>query len=390
MVKLLIVDEQRSTTTNLMEIFELEEYNVSSCSSAQDCKRLILKNKYDLIVYSYHLPYMNGLSLMDFIHKKNLDIAVVMFMPSHENLDLIINECMQKQVLGFLKMPFEIKNVILIVRNILSKIPKVKKIKDLNSSEAITVPEIIGNSPCALKIKASIELASKVDFATLVTGPNGTGKELVAKHLHKLSNRSGKPFVEVNCAAMPNELIEGILFGSEKGSYTSSTSQHCGKFEQANGGTIFLDEIGDMSLLAQAKILRVLQEGKVSRIGSTKDVKLDIRVIAATNKNLRKEIKKGNFREDLFYRLNGLHIHVPSLADRSEDIPDLVNHFMSLAYSKLQCETKEITDNAMSSLVNRSWHGNIRELQNIVNRLIISPEYVITEAVVEECCEGRS
>lgn len=385
MEKLLIVDENRSTRISLSELLELEKFKVTPCGTAEECRRLVQKNEYDLIIYNAYLPTMDGLSFMNFLREKDININVIMSTHKKE-IDVVI-KCVREGVLDFIEKPFDINKILSSVRSTLANLASPKKsICKLRKPIINSIPEIIGNSPEVLRIKRMIENVSDCDARVLITGPNGTGKELVAKWVHELSGRKEGPLIEVNCAAIPNDLIESVLFGHEKGSFTSSIAQHIGKFELANGGTLFLDEIGDMSLSAQAKVLRVLQEHKFGRVGGTKEVNINVRIIAATNKNLREEMKNGNFREDLFHRLNVIPIHVPSLAERTEDIPALAEHFVSMVCKKYGKETKKITAEAMSLLKKRVWTGNIRELQNVMERLVILSKEKITQADVDEYC----
>lgn len=384
MKKLLIVDDSRSIRISLSELLELEKFKVTPCGTAEECRRLLQKNEYDLVIYNAYLPTMDGCAFMNFLREKGIDINVIM--STHKSEIDIIVKCVRQGVLDFIEKPFDVNKILSSIRYAFSNISPKKSSLKLGKIIRNSVPEIIGNSPGVLQIKKMIKSVTECDARVLITGPNGTGKELVAKWIHALSNRKDAPLIEVNCAAIPNDLIESVLFGHEKGSFTSSIAQHIGKFELANGGTLFLDEIGDMSLSAQAKVLRVLQEHKFGRVGGTKEVDIDVRVIAATNKNLKEEMKNGNFREDLFYRLNVMPIHVPSLAERTEDVPELVEHFISSICNKYGKERKEITIEAMSLLKKRAWTGNIRELQNVVERLVILSEEKITQMDVDEYC----
>ena len=384
MAKILVIDHQRASRNNLVEILELEKYNVTACEYATDCKRLILKNKYDLIIYNAHMPDMNGVSFINYVHNKDIDTAIIMT-TDKPDLDIIV-KCMREGVVDFIEKPFDVNRLLVSVKQILSKVGLKKEFKQLHKKVIETIPEIIGSSSQVMEIKRMIERVSGSDVRVLITGSNGTGKELVARWLHELSPRKAEPLIEVNCAAIPNDLIESELFGHEKGAFTSASDKHIGKFELANGGTLFLDEIGDMSLSAQAKVLRVLQEGKICRVGGTKEISVDVRIFAATNKDLIAEIARSNFREDLYHRLNVIPIHVPKLAERSEDIPLLVNKFI-LSISKRRGEApKEITKEAMLLLQNRPWPGNIRELQNNIERLVILCDGVIVPTDIDQYC----
>lgn len=386
MAKLLVVDNQRAARKNLTDLLELEKYAVAVAESADECKRLVTKNKYDLVIYNVYMPDMDGVAFLNFLQNKDIDITTIMSMPEDKkDLDVIV-KCVREGAVSFIEKPFNLNQLLLAVRYALQNTILKKECKQLHKKVMDSIPEIIGNSPQILNIKKMIQRVSASDARVVITGSNGTGKELVARWLHELSPRKAAPLIEVNCAAIPNDLIESELFGHEKGSFTSASSQHIGKFELADGGTLFLDEIGDMSLSAQAKVLRVLQENKFARVGATKDIHVDVRVIAATNKDLKEEIRKGTFREDLYHRLNVIHIHVPSLAERSEDIPMLINHFISAACLRRGETPREITKEAMLLLQNKPWTGNIRELQNIVERLVILCENTITPLDIDEHC----
>jgi DNA-binding NtrC family response regulator len=278
-------------------------------------------------------------------------------------------ECIKKGAFDFIEKPLDLNRILITIKNATDKVSLVKETRILKKK--VYGQEMIGESPAIGHIRDMIDKVAPTDARVLIVGSNGTGKELVARNLHQKSNRSSMPYIEVNCAAIPSELIESELFGHEKGSFTSAIKQHKGKFEQADGGTLFLDEIGDMSLAAQAKVLRVLQEKKLSRVGSDKDINVDVRVLAATNKNLKEEIEKGNFREDLYHRLSVIVIPVPSLDDRKTDIPLLVEHFIGQICSETGMHQREIDPDAMTLLVEKSWTGNIRELRNVVERLLI-------------------
>ena len=326
MAKVLVSEHQRASRNNLVEILKLEKHSVSTCENATECKRLTMKNKYDLIIYDIDMPDMEGVAFMNFIHNKHIDTNVIMIIDTKE-LDVIVN-CMNEGVINFVEKPFNLNKFLKSVKSALLNLNLKTECKQLHKKVIEIIPEIIGTSPQVTDIKSMIKRVSASDVRVLITGSNGTGKELVARWLHELSPKKVGPLIEVNCAAIPNDLIESELFGHEKGSFTSATDRHIGKFELADGGTLFLDEIGDMSLSAQAKVLRVLQENKICRVGGTKEISVNVRILAATNKDLKLEIAKGNFREDLYHRLNVIPIHVPKLAERSEDIPLLVDNFI--------------------------------------------------------------
>lgn len=307
------------------------------------------------------------------------DAAVVMI-SGHGDIDTAV-ECIKKGAFDFIQKPLDLNRILITIKNATDKVSLVKETKILKKK--VYGQEMIGESEPMMHIRDMIEKVAPTDARVLIIGSNGTGKELVARNLHQKSNRSTMPYIEVNCAAIPSELIESELFGHEKGAFTSAIKQHKGKFEQADGGTLFLDEIGDMSLAAQAKVLRVLQEKKLSRVGSDKDINVDVRVLAATNKNLREEIAKGNFREDLYHRLSVIVINVPSLDERKSDIPLLVNYFIGQICDETGMPKREIDSDAMQLLVDRSWTGNIRELRNVVERLLILSGSRITAADVK-------
>ena len=298
----------------------------------------------------------------------------------HGDIDTAV-ECIKKGAFDFIQKPLDLNRILITIKNATDKVSLVKETKILKKK--VYGQEMIGESEPMMHIRDMIEKVAPTDARVLIIGSNGTGKELVARNLHQKSNRSTMPYIEVNCAAIPSELIESELFGHEKGAFTSAIKQHKGKFEQADGGTLFLDEIGDMSLAAQAKVLRVLQEKKLSRVGSDKDINVDVRVLAATNKNLREEIAKGNFREDLYHRLSVIVINVPSLDERKSDIPLLVNYFIGQICDETGMPKREIDSDAMQLLVDRSWTGNIRELRNVVERLLILSGSRITAADVK-------
>ena len=296
-----------------------------------------------------------------------IDSAVVMI-SGHADITTAV-DCIKRGAFDFIEKPLDLNRILITIKNATDKVSLVKETRILKKK--VYGQEMIGESPAIQHIREMIDKVAPTDARVLIVGSNGTGKELVARNLHQKSNRSSMPYIEVNCAAIPSELIESELFGHEKGSFTSAIKQHKGKFEQADGGTLFLDEIGDMSLAAQAKVLRVLQEKKLSRVGSDKDINVDVRVLAATNKNLKEEIEKGNFREDLYHRLSVIVIQVPSLDDRKSDIPLLVEHFIGQICAETGMHPRSIDKDAMDLLINKSWTGNIRELRNVVERLLI-------------------
>ncbi len=323
---------------------------------------------------------MDGIELLSNLTEQNIEAPIVMI-SGHGNIETAV-ECIKKGAFDFIVKPIDLNRLLITVRNALERNTLVTETKTLKKKVAKR-HEMIGVSPAIEKVRLMIERVAPTDARVLITGENGTGKEVVARLLFEQSNRTDGPFVEVNCAAIPSELIESELFGHEKGAFTSAIKQRIGKFEQADGGTIFLDEIGDMSLSAQTKVLRVLQESELTRVGSDKSIKVNVRVFAATNKNLKAEIEKGNFREDLYHRLNVIPIHVPSLDERKEDIPLLINHFCELISAEQGRQTKSFEANAVEMLKSRSWTGNIRELRNMVERLIILGGNTISKEDVE-------
>jgi DNA-binding NtrC family response regulator len=298
----------------------------------------------------------------------------------HGDIDTAV-ECIKRGAFDFIQKPLDLNRILITIKNATEKVSLVKETKILKKK--VYGQEMVGESPALLHIKDMIDKVAPTDARVLIIGSNGTGKELVARNLHQKSSRSAMPYVEVNCAAIPSELIESELFGHEKGAFTSAIKQHKGKFEQADGGTLFLDEIGDMSLAAQAKVLRVLQEKKLSRVGSDKDIIVDVRVVAATNKNLKAEIEKGTFREDLYHRLSVIVMNVPTLDERKSDIPLLVNHFIEQICSETGMPVRDVEEDAMKLLVDKTWTGNIRELRNVVERLLILSGDKITSSDVK-------
>ena len=370
MTKILVIDDERPIRSTLKEILEFEKFTVETAEDGKAGLDLILKYKYDLILCDIKMPKMDGMEVLDKIVENNIETPVVMI-SGHGNVETAVEE-IKKGAYDFIQKPLDLNRTLVTLRNALDNkevIQEVKKLKRKVSKGKVT--DIIGESEAITAIKEMIEKVAPSDARVLITGGNGSGKELVARQLHEKSNREKAPFVEVNCAAIPSELIESELFGHEKGAFTSAHKQRPGKFETANGGTIFLDEIGDMSASAQAKVLRALQENKITRVGGDKEIKVDVRVLAATNKNLRKEIEEGNFREDLYHRLNVIPIHVPSLNDRKDDIPILAKHFLAIICEDQGLPLKEIDESGITALKNVNWTGNIRELRNIIERLVI-------------------
>jgi DNA-binding NtrC family response regulator len=366
-MKILIIDDERSIRNSLKEILDDEGYDVDVAENGQQGVEMVEKEKYDVIFCDIKMPVMDGVETLAKLTSMGIDSAVVMI-SGHADVATAV-DCIKKGAFDFIEKPLDLNRILITIKNAKDKVHLVKETKSLKKK--VYGQEMVGESPAIKEIKDMIEKVAPTDARVLVMGANGTGKELVARNLHQKSNRSAMPYVEVNCAAIPSELIESELFGHEKGSFTSAIKQHKGKFEQADGGTLFLDEIGDMSLAAQAKVLRVLQEKKLSRVGSDKDIVVDVRVVAATNKNLKEEIAKGTFREDLYHRLSVIVIKVPTLDQRKEDIPLLVDHFMGQICQETGMQPRKIESEAMKLLVDKTWTGNIRELRNVVERLLI-------------------
>ena len=366
-MKILIIDDERSIRNSLKEILDDEGYDVEVAENGQQGVEMVEKEKYDVIFCDIKMPVMDGVETLAKLTAMGIDSAVVMI-SGHADVSTAV-DCIKKGAFDFIEKPLDLNRILITIKNAKDKVHLVKETKSLKKK--VYGQEMVGESPAIKEIKEMIEKVAPTDARVLVMGANGTGKELVARNLHQKSNRSAMPYVEVNCAAIPSELIESELFGHEKGSFTSAIKQHKGKFEQADGGTLFLDEIGDMSLAAQAKVLRVLQEKKLSRVGSDKDIVVDVRVVAATNKNLKEEIAKGTFREDLYHRLSVIVIKVPTLDQRKEDIPLLVDHFMGQICQETGMQPRNIEPEAMKLLVEKTWTGNIRELRNVVERLLI-------------------
>lgn len=365
---ILIIDDERSIRNTLKDILENEGYTVAAAEDGQKGLELMKSEKFDLIFCDVKMPKMDGIEVLTTIKKENPDQTVVMI-SGHGTIDTAV-ESLKLGAFDFIEKPLDLNRLLVCVRNGLERKSLVQETKTLKKKISKDVV-MVGHSPAMEHLRSVIERVAGSNAKVLITGENGTGKEVVAKMLFMSSNRSSNPYVEVNCAAIPSELIESELFGHEKGSFTSAVKQRIGKFEQANGGTLFLDEIGDMSLAAQTKVLRALQEGEITRVGSDKSVKVDVRVFAATNKDLLKEIEKGNFREDLYHRLGVILIHVPPLRERLEDIPDLVDHFLGIICEEQGISKKSFSADALEEMKKYRWSGNIRELRNAVERMII-------------------
>ena len=368
MARILIIDDEKSIRRTLREILEYENFKVEEASDGLEGLTLVQKEKFDIILCDIKMPKMDGMEALDKFMEANVDAPIIMI-SGHGNIETAV-EAVKKGAYDFIQKPLDLNRLLVTIRNALDKSNLVSETKTLRKKISKTF-EMIGESSVIKEIKDMIERVAPTDARVLITGENGTGKELVARWLHEKSNRCGAALVEVNCAAIPSELIESELFGHEKGAFTSAVAQRKGKFELAEGGTIFLDEIGDMSLSAQAKVLRALQENKITRVGGDKEIKVNVRVIAATNKDLKKEILKGNFREDLYHRLGVILVHVPSLNERTDDIPILAEYFLAKICEEHSMPLKSISKEAIKELQKIKWSGNIREFRNVIERLII-------------------
>ena len=380
MSKILVIDDERAIRNTLKEILEFEKHEVECAEEGISGIELFKSKNYDVVLCDIKMPQMDGIEVLEKLQEHSAEIPVIMI-SGHGNIDTAV-DAIKKGAYDFIEKPLDLNRLLITIRNATDKTTLIQETKILKKKVNKTY-DIIGESAAIKKVKEIIDKVSPTNSRVLITGANGTGKELVARWLHEKSNRSDMPFVEVNCAAIPSELIESELFGHEKGAFTSAIKQRKGKFEQADGGTLFLDEIGDMSLSAQAKVLRALQENKITRVGSDKDIEVNVRVVAATNKNLQKEIEQGHFREDLYHRLSVIIIHVPSLNDRVEDIPLLADHFIELICSELGMSKKTIAPKAIDELKKITWTGNIREFRNVIERLIILCNKEITEQDVK-------
>jgi two-component system, NtrC family, nitrogen regulation response regulator NtrX len=368
MAAILIIDDERAIRKTLGEILSYEGYKIEEAGDGEEGLKKFAEKTYDVVICDIKMPKVDGIEFLEKAREINADVPVIM-VSGHGNIDTAV-EAVKKGAFDYISKPPDLNRLLITLRNALDKQTLVTETKVLKRKVG-RVQEMVGESAPIKKIKDTIDKVAPTDARVLITGENGAGKELVARWLHEKSNRSTGPMVEVNCAAIPGELIESELFGHEKGSFTSAIKQRIGKFEQANGGTLFLDEIGDMSLSAQAKVLRALQEGKITRVGADKDINVDVRVVAATNKDLLKEVEDKNFRLDLYHRLGVIIIHVPSLNERREDIPLLVDYFLDIIAAEYGQPKKAIDKEAMKALQQYNWTGNIRELRNVVERLII-------------------
>ena len=375
MSNILIIDDEKAIRKTLTEILSYEGYKIEEAGDGEEGLKKFREKTFDVVLCDIKMPKMDGLEFLDKAREGNPDIPVIMI-SGHGTIETAV-EAVKKGAYDYISKPPDLNRLLITIRNAMDKTNLVTETKVLRR-KVTRVEEMIGESPAILKIKDTIEKVAPTDARVLITGENGVGKELVARWLHEKSNRNKGQLVEVNCAAIPTELIESELFGHEKGSFTSAVKQRIGKFEQAHGGTLFLDEIGDMSLSAQAKVLRALQEGKITRVGGDKDISVDVRVISATNKDLLTEVDEKLFRLDLYHRLSVIIIHVPSLNDRREDIPLLVQHFLDDICNDYGIPVKGIDKEALDALKQNNWTGNIRELRNVVERLIILSGKTIT------------
>ena len=380
MANILIIDDEKAIRKTLSEILSYEGYKIEEAGDGEEGLKKFGEKTFDLVLCDIKMPKLDGIEFLERSKEINPDVPVIMI-SGHGNIDTAV-EAVKKGAFDYISKPPDLNRLLITLRNALDKQSLVTETKVLKRKVGKSL-EMVGESGPIQKIKDTIEKVAPTDARILITGENGVGKELVARWIHEKSNRSSGPMVEVNCAAIPGELIESELFGHEKGSFTSAIKQRIGKFETANGGTLFLDEIGDMSLNAQAKVLRALQEGKITRVGADKDISVDVRVIAATNKDLLKEVDEKNFRLDLYHRLGVIIIHVPSLNDRREDVPALVDYFLELVAAEYGQPKKAIEKKALDALQAYNWTGNIRELRNVVERLIILSAKSITQEDVE-------
>ena len=380
MASILIIDDEKAIRKTLSEILSFEDYKVDEASDGEEGLKKFKEATYDVVLCDIKMPKIDGLEFLQKAVEVNPDVPIIMI-SGHGNIETAV-EAVKKGAYDFIQKPPDLNRLLITIRNAMERNTLVTETKVLRR-KANKVQQMIGESGGIAKIKETIDKVAPTDARILITGENGVGKELVARWVHEKSSRADSELVEVNCAAIPGELIESELFGHEKGSFTSAIKQRIGKFEQANGGTLFLDEIGDMSLNAQAKVLRALQEGKITRVGGDKEINVDVRVIAATNKDLLKEVENKTFRLDLYHRLSVIVVHVPSLNERREDIPLLVDQFLKDICNDYGVSCKSISDDALRLLQNYNWTGNIRELRNVVERLIILSGKQITKEDVK-------
>lgn len=379
MSKILVIDDEKAIRNTLKEVLEYEKHEVDLAEDGPSGIELFSNNTYDIVLCDIKMQKMDGIEVLQKIMEISTVTPVVMI-SGHGNIDTAV-EAIKKGAFDFLEKPLDLNRLLITIRNAMDKSTLITQTLVLKNKVS-KMYEIVGESEAIIKVKEMIDRVAPTEARVLITGANGSGKELVAHQIHEKSNRAKGPFVEVNCAAIPSELIESELFGHEKGSFTSAIKQRIGKFEQANGGTLFLDEIGDMSLSAQSKVLRALQENRITRVGSDKDIQVNVRVVTATNKNIKKEIEANTFREDLYHRLSVILIHVPTLNEREEDIPLLAEHFNSVICKEYGMSKKTIKKDAIKELQKIEWTGNIREFRNVLERLIILCKDEITGADV--------
>ncbi len=376
--KILLVDDEKAIRRTLSEILSFEDYDVSEAVDGLDCLAQLKQGKFELVILDIKMPNLDGMETLDRILELHPSLPVIMI-SGHADLDTAV-EAVRKGAFDFISKPPDLNRLLITIKNALDKSDLIHETKTLKRKvQQANFAEIVGTSECIEQIKTTIARVAPTPSRVLINGPNGSGKELVAKWIHEMSERKSNAFIEVNCAAIPAELIESELFGHEKGAFTSAIKQRIGKFEQANGGTLFLDEIGDMSLSAQAKVLRALQENIITRVGGEKAIRVDVRVVAATNKDLQAEIAAGKFREDLYHRLAVIIVKVPSLNERKEDIPLLVEHFNGIICENYGVPNKTFNKSAIKALQKHDWTGNIRELRNVIERLIILCDQKISE-----------
>lgn len=380
MADILIIDDEKAIRKTLTEILSFEGYKIEEAADGEEGLKKFKDKSFDLVLCDIKMPKLDGIEFLQKAGEYNPDVPIIMI-SGHGNIETAV-EAVKKGAFDYISKPPDLNRLLITIRNAMDKGSLVTETKVLKRKVS-RVQEMIGESAPIKKIKETIEKVAPTEARILITGDNGVGKELVARWIHEKSNRASGPMVEVNCAAIPTELIESELFGHEKGSFTSAIKQRIGKFESANGGTLFLDEIGDMSASAQAKVLRALQEGKITRVGADKDISVDVRVIAATNKDLLKEVEAKNFRLDLYHRLGVIIIHVPSLNDRRDDIPMLVDQFLKDICGDYGTAVKHIEPEAIKLLQQYNWTGNIRELRNVVERLVILSGKTITDEDVK-------
>ncbi len=382
MPRILIIDDEPAIRMALKEILEYESFEVKEAEDGAAALKMVEKESFDLIFCDIKMPHMDGIEVLSKLKEKGIETPVVII-TGHGNVETAV-DALKKGAYDFIQKPLDLNRILVTVRNASNQHTLEKETKTLRRKvNKVLGSNIVGESTAIGEIKKLIDTVAPTEARVLITGGNGSGKELVARQLHAKSERAAGPFIEVNCAAIPSELIESELFGHEKGAFTSAIKTRQGKFELADNGTLFLDEIGDMSLSAQAKVLRALQESKISRVGGDKDFKVNVRVFAATNKDLRKEIESGNFREDLYHRLSVIVMRVPSLSERKDDIPLLADHFLSMISEEYGQPKKEITASALKALQDLKWSGNVREFRNVIERLVILSPKAIDDKMVK-------